>query len=193
MKALLLSSLLLILLSCEQKTQEKTNSSKATHAKKTKIDKGLRVVDTLSFRRSYVGHENMTNKEVEELHQSNPTLETYDSTSVLVKKLNAKGLLKKNEFLIQKIEGKTITNDFLDKDHSIKLTIQSDKEALSKIYLNINHDKANYTKTLDFEGDHILGILLEDLNDDGVKEILILTNFYIMNGDNYILTIVEYV
>jgi hypothetical protein len=82
--------------------------------------------------------------------------------------------------------------DYLDTNKKITIVCNYDTEDSSIINLNVTKDTQSIFKSLDFKGDHILRIILKDINDDGIKEILIVTNYYIMNGDNFVVTILKY-
>lgn len=181
---------LFLIFSCKNKT-EKVNFKEQSQ---TKIEKTGRIeeIESISFRRTYVGHENLSDKELEKLYKSNPTLETLNENSPVVKKLNNLNLLQNADLNLHKFEDKKLRKEYLDNKNKIVIECKYDSLYLSKVDFLIKNGKRNYTKTLDFNGDHIIGIILQDIDDDNVKEILILTNFYIMNGDNFILTILKY-
>lgn len=187
--------LLFFLFSCEGK---KSNTEIEVHSKSSDSQKNkqtfnqIQEIASLSFRRSYVGHENLSDKELDKLYKSNPTLETYDSKLDLVKRLNEKKLLLNSELILSQFENKTIVKDYLDTNKKITIVCNYDTEDSSIINLNVTKDTQSIFKSLDFKGDHILGIILKDINDDGIKEILIVTNYYIMNGDNFVVTILKY-
>jgi hypothetical protein len=179
-----------LIFSCENKV-DKENFKKQSQ---TKIEKTVSIekIESISFRRTYVGHENLSDKELEKLYKSNPTLETLNENSPIVKKLNNLNLLQNADLNLHKFEAKKLRKDYLDNKNKIVIECKYDSLHLSKVDFLIKNGKRNYTKTLDFNGDHIIGIILQDIDDDNVKEILVLTNFYIMNGDNFILTILKY-
>ncbi|WP_396160638.1 hypothetical protein [Flavobacterium sp.] len=187
--------LLFFLFSCEGK---KSNTEIEVHSKSSDSQKNkqtfnqIQEIASLSFRRSYVGHENLSDKELDKLYKSNPTLETYDSKLDLVKRLNEKKLLLNSELILSQFENKTIVKDYLDTNKKITIVCNYDTEDSSIINLNVTKDTQSIFKSLDFKGDHILRIILKDINDDGIKEILIVTNYYIMNGDNFVVTILKY-
>ena len=101
-------------------------------------------------------------------------------------------LLQNADLNLHKFEDKKLRKEYLDSKNKIVIECKYDSLYLSKVDFLIKNGKRNYTKTLDFNENHIIGIILQDIDDDNVKEILILTNFYIMNGDNFILTILKY-
>lgn len=157
-----------------------------------KINSGIKEIESISFRRTYVGHENLSDKDLEELYKSNPSLETYNSDSKIIKKLNQINLLKNADLLLLKFEDKKLKREYLDINKNIEITCKYDSSNAAKIELSIELKNKKATKTIDFKGNHIIGILLKDIDDDNIKEVLILTNYYIMNGDNFLLTILKY-
>lgn len=187
--------LLFFLFSCEGKksdTEIEVHSKSSDSQKNKQTFNQIQEIASLSFRRSYVGHENLSDKELDKLYKSNPTLETYDSKLDLVKRLNEKKLLLNSELILSQFENKTIVKDYLDTNKKITIVCNYDTEDSSIINLNVTKDTQSIFKSLDFKGDHILRIILKDINDDGIKEILIVTNYYIMNGDNFVVTILKY-
>ncbi|MFY7988059.1 MAG: hypothetical protein ACOVNP_04195 [Flavobacterium sp.] len=187
--------LLFFLFSCEGKksnTEIEVRSKSSDSQKNKQTFNQIQEIASLSFRRSYVGHENLSDKELDKLYKSNPTLETYDSRLDLVKRLNEKKLLLNSELILSQFENKIIVKDYLDTNKKITIVCNYDTEDSSIINLNVTKDTQSIFKSLDFKGDHILGIILKDIDDDGIKEILIVTNYYIMNGDNFVVTILKY-
>jgi hypothetical protein len=187
--------LLFFLFSCEGKksnTEIEVHSKSIDSQKKKQTFNQIQKIASLSFRRSYAGHENLSDKELDKLYKSNPTLETYDSKLDLVKRLNENKILLNSELVLSQFENKTIVKDYLDTNKKITIVCNYDTEDSSIINLNVTKDIQSIFKSLDFKGDHILGIILKDINDDGIKEILIVTNYYIMNGDNFVVTILKY-
>jgi len=184
-----------ILLSCNERknynTFEETAKGKPLQ-NEVKNKSGLQEIETLSFRRSYAGHENLSNKELDELYKSNPGLETFDSSSKTFKKLNQLNLINIDGLVLSKFEDKKLRKAYLDDSREVEITCTYDSLNMSKIDLVVKNETRRDFKSLDFNGDHIIGIILKDIDDDNVEEILVLTNYYIMNGDNYILTILKY-
>ncbi len=179
-----------LIFSCKNKI-DKENLKKQNQTKIEKTDR-IEEIESISFRRTYAGHENLSDKELEKLYKSNPTLETLNENSPIVKELNNLNLLQNADLNLLKFETKKLRKEYLDNKNKIVIECKYDSLYLSKVDFLIKNGERNYTKTLDFNGDHIIGIILQDIDNDNVKEILILTNFYIMNGDNFILTILKY-
>ncbi len=181
---------LFLIFSCKNK-KEKENFKEQSQ---TKIENTGRIeeIESISFRKTYVGHENLSDKELEKHYISNPTLETLNENSPVVKQLNNLNLLQNGDLNLHKFEDKKLRKEYLDNKNKIVIECKYDSLYLSKVDFLIKNGERNYAKTLDFNGDHIIGIILQDIDDDNLKEILILTNFYIMNGDNFILTILKY-
>lgn len=116
-------------------------------------------------------------------------METYDGNSEIVKKLNELNLLNGGDLVVSKFENKNFGKDYLDVDKKIEITCKYDSLSIAKIELSILNKT---TKIIDFQGGHIIGVLLRDIDNDNIKEVLIVTNYYIMNGDNFLLTILKY-
>lgn len=94
--------------------------------------------------------------------------------------------------MLSEFEDKKLNSRYLDNNRKIEITCDYDSLNMSKIDLAVKNENKKDFKTLDFNGDHIIGIITKDIDDDNVKEILVLTNYYIMNGDNYLLTILKF-
>jgi hypothetical protein len=185
--------ILLIFLSCK-------NETKIENVKKKHISR----IDTLteiSFRRSYVDHQDLTKKELDELYKSNPYLEdytVYKQKTKLFNELKKIKVLEGNEndisLYTNRFEG-IYSKDvkYLDSEKKISFKYSSDFTKSNSIEIQISKNNVLTKKKVDFGGDNFIGMILEDIDNDGVKEILILLNFYVMNGDNYILTIYKFV
>ena len=185
--------IILTFLSCKNET--KIESLQKKHI--SRID----ILTEISFRRSYVDHQNLTKKELDELYKSNPYLEDYTIYKQKPKLFNE---LKK----IKVLEGNDndiclYTNRFediyskdvkyLDLGGKISFKYSSDFTKSNSIEIQILKNNVLTKKKVDFGNDNFIGMILEDINNDGVKEILILLNFYVMNGDSFILTIYKFV
>lgn len=193
---IIITLFLSLLLSCNEeknhKIFEETAKGKISQ-NEVKIKSGLQEIETLSFRRSYVGHENLSKKELDELYESNPSLETFDSSSKIFKKLNQLNLINIYGLVLSKFEDKKLRKGYLDDSRKIEITCNYESLNMSKIELIVKNETKKDFKTLNDNGDQIIGIILKDIDDDNMKEILVLTNYYVMNGDNYILTILKYI
>jgi hypothetical protein len=185
--------IILTFLSCKNET--KIESLQKKHI--SRID----ILTEISFRRSYVDHQNLTKKELDELYKSNPYLEDYTIYKQKPKLFNE---LKK----IKVLEGNDndiclYTNRFediyskdvkyLDLGGKISFKYSSDFTKSNSIEIQILKNNVLTKKKVDFGNDNFIGMILEDIDNDGVKEILILLNFYVMNGDSFILTIYKFV
>ena len=169
--------------------------------KKKKHSSSIETLAEINFRRSYVDHQNLTKQELDKLYKSNPYLVDYPIYKQKPKLFNN---LKK----IKVLEGndKDIslnTNCFediyskdakyLDSGKKNSFKYSSDFTTSNSIEIQILNNNVLTKKKVDFGGYNFIGMILEDIDNDGVKEILILLNFYVMNGDNYILTIYKFV
>lgn len=157
-----------------------------------KPNAGIIEIDSLSFRRSYVGHENLSEKELDELKKSIPTALSVNSNSEIVKKLNELNILTNNDLNLQKFENQQPKKEYLDDKNTISFHCNYDALGLSKIDFTIKNAERKDDKTLNLQGEQLVGITLQDLDNDQIKEILVLTTYYIMNGDNFRLLILKY-
>lgn len=145
----------------------------------------LTQIETLSFRRSYAGHEHLTDKQLDSLYKTNPVLD-YEIEQRLSAKLNIKKILNGKELLIKKF------NENLNKrtiGRRIEVSYSFDFKKANAINISIKNDKEKIIKHVDFDINHFIGVVYEDLDNDNIEEILILENFYIMNGDNFVVSI----
>lgn len=183
-----------IIFSCKNKKDKEITEKSEVLKNQTIPETNSRIeeIESISFRRTYVGHENLSDKDLEELYKSNPSLEIYNPNSKIVKKLNQINFLKNADLLLSKFENKKLKREYLDDNKKIALTCNYDSLSNAKIQLSIEFENKRVIKTIDFEGNNIVGIRLRDIDNDNIKEVLILTNYYIMNGDNFLLTILKY-
>ena len=161
----------------------------------------IQSVAEISFRRSYVDHQNLSKEALRELYKSNPSLENYDEfnqNQKLFKELEKLKILKgdkNNQMLLLKRFEDIYSKDvkYLDPQKKISFNYLSDFSKSNSIDIKILKNNEVTEKKIDFGSDNFLGMILEDIDNDGIKEILILLNFYVMNGDNYILKIYKFV
>jgi len=189
--------ILLIIFSCKNETKNETKNENVKKKHISRIDS----LDVISFRRSYVDHQNLTKKELDKLYKSNPDLESYDEYKQKAKLFNELKKLKilegdnDNLMLILKRFEDVYSKDvkYLDSEKQISFNYTSYFKKSNSINIEIMKNNVLIEKRIDFERENFVGIILEDVDNDGIKEILILLNYYIMNGDNYILMINKFV
>ena len=161
-------------------------------------------IDTLnviSFRRSYVDHQNLTKEELDKLYKSNPSLENYDENKRKpelfneLKKLNILEGNNNNLTLVVKRFEDNYSKDvkYLDLEKQISFNYSSDFALSNSIDIKIVKNSVLTQKKIDFEKENFIGMILEDVDNDGIKEVLILLNYYVMNGGNYVLIINKFV
>lgn len=185
--------IILTFLSCK-------NETKIESVQKKHISK-INILTEISFRRSYVDHQNLKKKELDELYKSNPYLEDYTiykQKPKLFNKLKKIKVLEGNDNDIslytnrfEDIYSKDVK--YLDFRKKISFNYSSDLTKSNSIEIQILKNNVLTKKKVDFSNYNFIGMILEDIDNDGVKEILILLNIYVMNGDNFILTIYKFV
>jgi len=74
----------------KQDTKIGVTSTTKLSPKTVETSNRIQELKSLHFRRTYAGHEHLSDKELEELYQTHPTLENYGSDSDIVRKLNDK-------------------------------------------------------------------------------------------------------
>lgn len=170
-------------ISCQEHQRESNIRAVKKHQLAASENK-IQELAKLSFRRSYAGHEHISEKELKVLQNSHPTLETLEDSEI-TRQLNKLQLLHGDQLITSKFENKKLIKDYLDQKRTIEITCQYDQLNYSEIKFTIKNTSEKVTKILDFKGDHIIGVLVKDIDGDNSKEILILTYYYIMNGDNF--------
>ena len=184
---------LLIFSSC--KNENKIETVKEKHI--SKID----TLTEISFRRSYADHQYLTEKEYKELRNSNPYLEDYTiykQKPELFSELKKIKVLEGNDndisLFVDRFENIYSKHlKYLDAKKKISFKCYSDFTKSSSIKIEIKKNNVLTEKEIDFERENFIGMILEDVDNDGIKEILILLNTYFMNGDSYSLTIYKFV
>ena len=145
----------------------------------------LTQIENLSFRRSYAGHENLTDKQLDSLYETNP-IPLSKIKPNLLKQLNKNKILNKEGLVVECFK------DSLDKkmlNRKIEINYSYDFKISNSINILIKKDNNKIKKHIDFDDTHFIGIKYVDLDNDNIEEILILENFYVMNGDNFELLI----
>uniref|UniRef100_UPI00404A56A8 hypothetical protein n=2 Tax=Flavobacterium sp. TaxID=239 RepID=UPI00404A56A8 len=187
MKTLILTLFISLLFSC--KTDRKVEAMKSNQVAR------LEMIANFSFRKSYANHENLTGKELDSLMNTKPLLlPNFDKKNELLLNLNKLNLITDNFLNELLFENEMSSREsFLDINKNILFSYRSKLAESNTIILNIKRNKIIIEKEIDFGAKNFGGILLEDLDDDGTKEILILENYYIMNGENFDLSIIKFV
>ena len=138
----------------------------------------------------------MSNKEYEEIKNSNPDPDSSND-STLVKKFQELGLVKNSGLLRIKFKSNKSSDFKLTGLHGDTINCQIVKEEKENKYnkrkLIVTRDQ---TVEMEIEGFYGAGnselkYLLLDVVPGGYKEIVILNEYYIMNGDNSDLYIYE--
>ena len=145
----------------------------------------LTQIENLSFRRSYVGHENLTDEKLDSLYETNP-IPLSKIKPNLLKQLNKNKILNNEGLVVECFK------DSLDKkmlNRKIEINYSYDFKQSNSINILIKKDNKKIEKHIDFDDTHFIGVKYVDLDNDNIEEILILENFYVMNGDNFELLI----
>jgi len=145
----------------------------------------LTQIESLSFRRSYAGHEHLTDKQLDSLYKTNPILD-YEIKQSLSAKLNKKKILNGKELRIEKFKENLNKRTI---GRKIEVSYSFDFKKANAINIIIKNSNVEIKKHVDFDTNNFVGVVYEDLNNDTIEEILILENFYMMNGDNFVLSI----
>ncbi len=172
------------------------NEKKIDISEKKKESK-IETIADIGFRRSYASYENLTDKQLNSLYKTNPSLLQFKESDKYGKLFNNLKRLKilEGNCLIEKLFDKGIPKgiNYLDEEKSIVFDYSSNFAESNSINLIIKKKKKLIEKRIEFENEHFVGIILEDIDDDKIKEILILDTYYIVNGDNYYLKIMKWV
>lgn len=151
----------------------------------------------IGFRRSYADHQYLTDKQLDSLYKTNPSLLNYKESEIegeLFINLEKLKILDGDGLIIKRFEEKNLENqNYLDRVNNIKFNYSSNFDQSNSINLRVENGKKVIKKKIEFENEHFVGIILEDIDNDRIKEIIILSTYYIMNGDNYDLIILKLV
>lgn len=154
----------------------------------------IRKVDDLRFRRSYADRQfrKMSDGEYERIKRSNPGgYSNYDTS--LLKKFREIGLLDKNyDLFLKKFKSlKIVDFDHQNVSFQIQDSIQNKLncefrrvDKTSKYTLSVSDGLLN--SKIDVDGFYMadLKFMLLDIVPGGYREVVILNDYYIMNGDN---------
>ncbi|HNY54898.1 MAG TPA: hypothetical protein PKI86_04690 [Chitinophagales bacterium] len=153
-------------------------------------DLSLIKIGSIDFRRSYVDHESHTDVYNDSVMKSNPELMDCSDSS-LIEKFRKIGLIKSNQLIINKFQQinsipfnlinsendtVSISTDYI-KEKGYYGIIANYKNSKMTVHLNKNN------LTRDTKIDTI------DIINGGFKEVVVLERYYIMNGDNYMMSI----
>ena len=202
MRVLSFLFIMIILYSCSGENK-KTSIEKIKAPRQTKTEKKISIkkIGELRFRRSYADNQfrEMSHAEYEEIRRSNPEPD-YFNDSLLVKKFQKIGLINsKKELLLRKFNSFKV----YDYEHPEALFILEDSSQmkLSSELCKINGvnefnlwvSDGTKAQEIKIDGFYFEGLkyMLLDIIKGGYKEVVILNNYYIMNGDNSDLFIYE--
>jgi len=147
------------------------------------------------FRRSYVAHENLPDAEVDSLEKSNPffmfpTHTAEDTMLIILAKL---GVADKNYLLLDKIAPELKDTIFLSLTDNpvdtICINYKINKEAGTASIQIKNGPAIDSIPIKDEAFSHSFSLLR--LNDPAKKMFAVINQYYIMNGDNYEVSIYE--
>jgi hypothetical protein len=146
------------------------------------------------FRKSYADHQYLNHKQLDSLYKTNPILSNYkesDKKEITFTNLQKLKIINGN-YLVESLFDKDNlkSEKYLDKE-KIQFSYSSNFTESNSINLIIKKNKKKTEQKVEFHTENFVGILLVDLDNDKIKEIMILTKYYIMNGDNYNLIIMK--
>ncbi|RYZ26406.1 MAG: hypothetical protein EOO10_15630 [Chitinophagaceae bacterium] len=154
----------------------------------TESNLSLLIVDSVRFRRSYADHLQWTAEEEAYRSTCHPNLdETIDTA--LLKRLNKADLMKADSLLLDKFRHVTDTTLKSRSGTTLRLTTTSQTNPLRyTVKLLGGTDSAKLHLV-----DDIMDVRLafSDLIAGDFPEVIILRNYYIMNGDNYYINIYQ--
>lgn len=152
-------------------------------------------IGQVSFRRTYAGLENLSDVELDSVEKTNPSFmyPTHTSEDTMLEILTKLGVVDKNDLLLDKISLR-LRDTILISDKNL----QSDTA-----FINYNKNKEAGTASIQIKnGKYVYSIPIKDevfshtfslfkLNDTGKTLFAFINQYYIMNGDNYEVSIYE--
>lgn len=152
-------------------------------------------IGQVSFRRTYAGLENLSDVELDSVEKANPSFmyPTHTSEDTMLEILTKLGVVDKNDLLLDKISLR-LSDTILISDKNL----QSDTA-----FINYNKNKEVGTASIQIKnGKYFDSIPIKDevfshtfslfkLNDTGKTLFAFINQYYIMNGDNYEVSIYE--
>jgi hypothetical protein len=184
--------LIVILLGCKNHSEKviKPAIGKDTTLKTdTNHHIAIKCIDTVRFRISYFGEDTMPAVKQKELENSDPYLMQINSPKFYKQLVDAKVIhgdsLRLKSFgklMVDFVKPQRILLKSADGD-SVTVKIQY-QQARAGVFMKIDNQIGSTDVKVANPLDRI-GIKLLDLIPGGFNEIIILTNYYISNGDNY--------
>ncbi|MFT3844516.1 MAG: hypothetical protein QM725_05655 [Lacibacter sp.] len=149
----------------------------------------------VSFRRSYAGHENLSDKELDSLRNANPLFmeQSNASEDTLLAILVKSGMVKENELLLDKISSELKDTIF----------ISSEKSGIDTAYISYNQTKESGMAVIHIRNGKLFDTIpisdevfshtfsLARLNYNTRLMFVFVNQYYIMNGDNYEVSVYE--
>lgn len=160
--------------------------------KKEKIF-SLNEIEEISFYRSYADHQYLNDKQLDSLSKTNAILEDYSENhkkEKLFNRLESLSIIESNGLIEKRFE-KDLSKktNYLDNNNKIEFSYSSNFKQSNSIDIKITVNKKVINKNVDFDTANFIGLIIEDIDKDNIKEILILQYFYFMNGDHYLMRI----
>lgn len=183
----------LLIASCDRVVNnQKHKESTTIVVKESSI---IQKIAEISFRRSYADHHLLSEIQMDSLYKTNPSLLHFDeneTNAVLFQNLEKVKILANDELLIERFEKETPNEEnYIDNDKKWLFSYSLVDNQSNSIKVSVNNNNKVVENIIDIEDKVLVGIVLEDLDNDNVKEILVLVTYYIMNGDNYDLIILK--
>ena len=149
----------------------------------------------LEFRRSYADHHLLSKKELDKLYDSEPFLEHHKKINLKVlEDLKKIKIVNENRLILKSFENNYSKDiKFLDAKNEISFNYNTYYLESKLIHVEIVKNNKLIEKKIDTFGLSFIGLLLKDVDNDGIKEILILLNSYMMNNHFYYLIIYKFI
>jgi hypothetical protein len=157
----------------------------------------IQKIAEISFRRSYADHHLLTEIQMDSLYKTNPSLMTFDENeknSVLFQNLEKVKILEKDGLLVERFEKDSLEVEYyIDSQKKWLFSYTLLENNSLSIKVSIQNKNKIVDSLIEINDSFLVGIVLEDIDNDNIKEMLILVTYYIMNGDNYDLIILKFV
>lgn len=162
---------------------EKSNQSASFQSEPVTADtKMITEVGKLSFRKSYAGHNKMTERELKKLTESDPYITQSDDTS-LKHSLEQIGLIEDDKLLVSKFKIIEAQKIELSNKTGNKIEVSLNHNGLG--HYQIYFQKSNYTDSLVIGNLNDVYFKIENIIPGGYEEVILIIKEYIANGDNY--------
>ncbi len=155
----------------------------------------IQEIHNLNFRELLLEDSVTQNYQPNQIVNYNPIMvfsSDYDSTLPLIGKLQELKIIEEKSLRLDYFkENLNLQTHYLDSEKTLPFKYSFKNNQKTTLEINITSNQMTFYKFIEFKDFEFLSIQLADIDNDQIKEILVVETQYIMNGLNYNLRILK--